>query len=196
MAQEETEARRISTTRGTISVRAKVKHESETVGLRIERGLKQSLVQVAKRKGINLNTLASQVFSSYVYWGQYVEELRMIPFGREALKELFEGISTETIEVASKRAGEEFAREEILFIFKRIDLDTVLRYIELRSSHFPAYHHWIENGAHHFTVQHDLGPNFSLYAKGFIASMLRNTIGARADFVDVSRNSITYSITH
>lgn len=137
----------------------------------------------------------SHIFISYADWWRYSEELHLIPFNADILKDLFQTLSKESIEEISRKAGETVAHEEIVFLFKHVTIETLLRYIEVRSSHFSAYHHWYENGEHHFTLRHELGTNFSLFVKGYLTSMVRSTIGGTVEFLDVSPNSITYRIT-
>ncbi len=172
------------------------RHRSDTVSLRIDNRLKFALSQEAKKKKMNLNSLATQIFTSYIDWGRYSDELRLIPFNEDILKQIFQALSKESIEEISTKAGETVAHEEIVFLFKRVTTETLIRYIEVRSAHFSAYHHWYENGQHYFTLQHDLGQNFCLFIKGYLNAMVRSTIGGVVDFLEVSPNSITYRITH
>lgn len=194
-SQDEIRVRGHPLSSGSPSRLAKGRHKTETISLRIDSKLKLLLSQEAKKRRINLNALASQIFTGYIDWWRYSEELHLVPFNNEVLKEIFQSLNRESIDNVARKAGELTAREEIMFLFNRIDLDTLLRYIEIRSAHFSAYHHWMEGGMHHFTLQHDLGINFSLFSKGYIASMIRGTIGGSVDFLDVSPNSITYRIT-
>lgn len=179
----------------SIGVR-RVKRSSETVSFRIDSKVKLILEDEARKKNINLNTLVSQIFSAYAFWGRYAEELGLLPLNKDILREIFNAISREEIENIAQKMGETVAHEEIVFLFNEVNPETVRQYIELRSSHFSAYHHWYENGMHHFTLQHDLGTNYSLFLKGYLLSMLRNTLGKGMESSDISPNSLTFSITN
>lgn len=167
---------------------------AESVSFRIDSRLRLILIEEAKKKSINLNNLVSQIFTEYVDWGRFAQELGILPFNKGIMKELFYALEKNSIIDIASRTGETIAREEVVFLFKHVNPETLLRYIERHFYHFPAYHHWYEDGRHNFTLQHDLGSNFSLFLKEYLISMFRTTVGKAIDFSDISPNAITFSI--
>ncbi len=118
----------------------------------------------------------------------------MIPFNMAVLRDLFNSMETDIVESVAKKAGEMTGPEEIVFVFNKVNPETVRRYIELRGSQLTAYHHWEENDRHHYVLQHDLGSNFTVYVKSFLESMLKVTLGKTIRFSALSPNSLTFSI--
>lgn len=168
----------------------------ETVTFRIASEIRSKLTEEARRSGTSLNSLVSQILSTYDLWGRQAKELGLLPFNKAILRELFNVINRDSLEAIAKRAGETVAREEIIFLFNEVSPETVRRYIELRGTHFSAYHHRYENGRHYFTLQHDLGINFSLFLKGYLSAAVKSAIEKTLDFWDTSPNSVSFSIPH
>jgi len=102
-------------------------------------------------------------------------------------------MTRDTIEKIGRRLGETSAKEEILFLFQRINPGTVFRYIQLWSSHFDAFDHTYDGKKHFFTIHHDVNLNFSVFAKEYVSSMIQSTLARPAQFETVSPSSVTFN---
>ncbi len=171
----------------------KQKRRSETVSFRIDPELRSALEEEAKSVGINLNALVSQIFRRYVSWERFAFKLRFLPVSKNLAREVFLALPISTVEPLSKRLGENSAREHILFLFQKINMPAVLRFIDLWISHFDACEHRFDGKHHHITIHHDINQNFSIFIKGYVSSMLRATVGKEVTFSDITPDSVTFT---
>ena len=169
------------------------KAKTETVSFRLNMALRSNLEDEARKLGINLNTLVSQIFNKHVSWERYADRLKFLPVSKDLLRETFQPMQREGIEKMARRLGENSAREQILFLFQQVNLATVVRFLELWSSHFEASEHRYDGRKHFFTFHHDVNLNFSFFAKEYVSAMMQNTISKAVQFENVSANSVTFS---
>jgi hypothetical protein len=173
--------------------RQPTKKKTETVSFRLNSVLRTTLEDEAKKLGINLNTLASQIFAQYLDWERYADRLKFLPVSKDLLRETFQPMQRENVERMARRLGETSARDHILFLFQQINLGTVVRFLELWSSHFEACEHRYDGRRHFFTLHHDVNLNFSFFAKEYVASMMHSTIAKPVQFESVSANALTFT---
>jgi len=166
--------------------------KTETVSYRIRSDLKSALADEARRLSINPNALVSQIFDRHISWGRYVEQLKFIPVSKDFLRLIFDSIPQKEAEKIGKLLGESAAREEILFLYSRINPETILSFIDLWASHFDAWDHQYERGKHIFTVKHDINLNYSRFTKEYLSAILDNTLETRVQFETMSPNSLTF----
>jgi hypothetical protein len=166
--------------------------KTETVSYRIRSDLKSALADEARRLGINPNALVSQIFDRHISWGRYVEQLKFIPVSKDFLRLIFDSIPQKESEKIGRLLGESAAREEILFLFSRINPDTILSFMDIWASHFDAWDHQYERGKHIFTVKHDVNLNYSHFTKEYVSAMLRGTLETSVRFETMSPNSLTF----
>jgi 5,10-methylenetetrahydrofolate reductase len=169
------------------------KKKTETVSFRLNATVRSTLEEEAKKLGINMNTLVSQIFSQYLDWERYADRLKFLPVSKHLLRETFQPMNRENVEKMARRLGETSARDEILFLFQQINLGTVVRFLELWSDHFDACEHRYDGRKHFFTLHHDVNLNFSYFAKEYVSSMMHSTIAKSVQFESVSANSVTFS---
>jgi len=163
------------------------------VSFRINPALRAGLEDEAKKVGVNLNTLVSQIFSRYMTWERYAGQLKFLPVSKDLLREVFQSMPKENIEKIARRLGETSAREQILFLFKQISMGSVLRFMELWGSHFEALDYNHDGKKHFFTLHHDVNLNFSIFVKEYVSSMIQSTLTKMVQFETVSPNSVTFS---
>ncbi len=169
------------------------KKKTETVTFRVNSAVRLALEEDAKRLGINLNTLVSQIFSRYASWDRYAGQLKFLPVSKDLLREMFQPMQQDAVEKVARKLGEVSAREQILFLFQQMNLGSVIRFIELWSNHFDAYEHRFEGKKHFFTLHHDVNMNFSVFTKEYLSTMLQATLARNLQFENVSPNSVTFS---
>ncbi len=177
----------------TPTMSRETKRRTETVSFRVDSLLRSSLEDDAKRLGVNLNTLVSQIFSRYVSWERYAGRLRFLPVSKDLLREMFQPMPKETVEKIARKLGETSAKEQIHFLFQQVNLGTVLRFIELWSKHFDATEHRYDGKRHFFTLYHDVNLNFSIFTKEYMSTMIQNLVSRPVQFDNVSPNSVTFS---
>ncbi len=171
----------------------KLRERTDTVSFRIGSGIRLSLEEEAKKNGVSLNTLVSQIFTYHTGWGRYARRLKLIPLSKDQLRELYGFMPREKIQEMAKRLAETMGREHILFLFQRIDLPCVMEFIEIWGNHFDAYEHRFNGKMHFYTFHHDVNLNFSHFIKEYMTSLLQTTISMIPRFENVGPNSVTFS---
>lgn len=177
----------------TPTIPREAKKKTESVSFRVDSLLRNALEDDAKRLGVNLNTLVSQIFRSYVSWERYAARLRLLPVSKDLLREMFQPMPKETVEKIARRLGETSAKEQIHFLFQQVNVGNVLRFIELWSKHFDATEHHYDGKRHFFTLYHDVNMNFSIFTKEYMSSMIQSLVSRPVQFDNVSPNSVTFS---
>ena len=177
----------------TVSVGREQQKKTETVSFRLNATVRSTLEEEAKKLGINMNTLVSQIFSQYLSWERYADRLKFLPVSKDLLRETFQPMQRDNVERMARRLGEGSARDEILFLFQQINLVSVVRFLELWSSHFEACEHRCDGRRHFFTLHHDVNLNFSYFAKEYVSSIMHSTVAKPVQFENVSANSVTFS---
>ncbi len=169
------------------------KAKSETVSFRVPSDLRLILEREARKTGVALNTVVTQIFARYASWGQFARRLKLLPVNKDFLREIFQSMEKEKIVEIAKRLGETTGREEILFLFHQINLQTVVEYIDVWTSHFDACKHHYNGKTHFYTVHHDVNLNFSIFTKEYLSSMIQSTIPRNVNFERVTPNALTFS---
>src|SRR2546422_1681595 len=171
----------------------KLRQRTDTVSFRIGSGLRLSLEEEAKKSGVSLNTLVSQILTYHTGWGRYARMLKLIPMSKDHLREVYHAMTKEKIHEIAKSLAETAGREHILFLFQHIDLSSVMEFIEIWGNHFDAYEHRYNGKAHFYTLHHDVNLNFSHFIKEYMTSLLQITIAKVPRFENVGPNSVTFS---
>jgi hypothetical protein len=171
----------------------KAAKKTETVSYRIRSDLKSALEEEGRRLGINSNALVSQILTRHIDWGRFTGRLNFIPVSKDFLRLIFDSLSREQIEKTARSLGETAAHEEILFLFTRINLVTVLQFLKLWASHFDASDYRYEGGKHVYTVKHEVNLNYSYFTKEYLSSLLRSSIGTNVTFEAMTPNSVTFA---
>ncbi|OLD04524.1 MAG: hypothetical protein AUJ07_03775 [Crenarchaeota archaeon 13_1_40CM_3_53_5] len=148
---------------------------TETVSFRINPVLRTGLEDEARKVGVNLNTLVSQIFSRYMTWERYAGQLKFLPVSKDLLREVFQSMQRETVEL------------------KQANIGAVLKFIDLWGSHFEACDHNYDGKKHFFTLHHDVNLNFSIFVKEYVSTMIQSTVARIVQFETVSPNSVTFS---
>ncbi len=171
----------------------KFRERTDTVSFRIGSGIRLSLEEEAKKSGVSLNTLVSQIFTYHTGWGRYARRLKLIPLSKDHLRELYQFMPKDKIQEIAKRLAETAGVEHILFLFQRIDLPSLMEFVEIWGNHFDAYEHRFNGKTHFYTLHHDVNLNFSHFIKEYMTALLQSTISKVPRFESISPNAVTFS---
>src|SRR6266436_10282313 len=171
----------------------KLRERTDTVSFRIGSGIRLSLEEEAKKSGVTLNTLVSQILSYHTGWGRYARMLKLIPMSKDHLRQVYSSITKERIHEIARGIAETAGRETIMLLFQHIDISSVMDFIEIWGNHFDAYEHRYNGRAHFYTFHHDVNLNFSHFIKEYMTSLLQTTISIVPHFEKVGPNAVTFS---
>jgi hypothetical protein len=171
--------------------------KSRSITFRIDTAVIDELQREADLKEFSLNVLVNQVLRRYVEWDRYESKLGMMPVPKIMLSTLID----KTMQLASdagisgaesyrdrvvKNAAEiafSLMKDSVLFMKKRYSLWTVLAVLQeyMKVSGITS-DHTIESGRKHvFVIQHELGENWSIFAKELLSLIFMTLAEVRAD---------------
>ncbi len=171
----------------------KLRERTDTVSFRIGNGIRLSLEEEAKKSGVTLNTLVSQILSYHTGWGRYARMLKLIPMSKDHLRQVYSSITKERIHEIAKGIAETAGRETIMLLFQHIDISSVMDFIEIWGNHFDAYEHRYNGRIHSYTLHHDVNSNYSYFIKEFVTTLIENIIPRTVRFEHLGPNSVSFS---
>ena len=184
--------------------------KSRSITFRLDETVIDELQREAGLKEFSLNVLINQILRRYVEWDRYEAKLGMMPVPKIMLSTLID----KTIQLASdaglasiesyrdkvvKNAAEiafNLMKDSVLFMKKRYNLWTLLAVLQeyMKVSGITS-DHTIETGRKHvFLIQHDLGDNWSLFAKELLSLIFERLAQVKAD-ISTTPNLVKAEVT-
>jgi hypothetical protein len=171
--------------------------KSRSITFRLDSNVIEELQREADEGEFSLNILVNHVLRRYVEWDRYEKKLRMIPVPTTLLSRLIdeiikvaadEGIPELNIhrdKIIKNVAETAFSviKDSVLFMKKKYNLWTVLDVLQeyMKVSGIMSDHR-IEPGRRHvFIIQHELGENWSLFAKELLYMIFAELAEVRAE---------------
>lgn len=152
---------------------------------------------------ISLNVLVNQILRRYIEWDRYENKLNLLPIPKQMLIKMID----ESIQVAkdakiqdledyrmkiAKNAAEialDIMKDSVLFMKKEYNLWTVLDVLRnyMKVAGITSDHSIQAGRKHVFIIQHDLGENWSLFAKELLSLIFTELAQVRADISETSK---------
>ena len=171
--------------------------KTKSITFRLDTMVIEELQREANQGEISLNVLVNQVLRRFVEWDRYENKLGMIPIPKSMLSTLID----ETIQLAKDAKIEDLEsyrtrivnnaaetalnvmRDSVLFMRKDYSFWTVLDVLrEYMKVAGIMSDHRIEAGRKHvFIIQHQLGENWSLFAKELLSKIFVELAKVKAD---------------
>jgi hypothetical protein len=177
--------------------------KTRSTTFRLDTMIIDELQRDADQQEISLNVLVNQILRRYIEWDRYENKLNLLPIPKLMLTRMIE----DTLEIAkdakigdlekyrnkiAKNAAEvafTIMKDSVLFMKKEYNLWTVLdvlrNYMKVAGI---TSDHTLEAGRKHiFIIQHDLGPNWSLFAKELLSLIFAELAQVRANISETSK---------
>lgn len=168
--------------------------KTSTFTFRIDKEYEKVLREEAQSKKITVNTLANQIFGDYVEWQRYMERFGTIILSRDAFKIVLDSLDEKNLLNLAIDIGEKAPKEFILFKWKGIATDNVIKFIKMYFDHcgFGTHDQTRAEGKVIFSIRHDLGKKGSLFLKTFLETLIKSTLGKSCNST-VTANSLVLS---
>jgi hypothetical protein len=180
----------------TSSTRKKPKTLIRSV--RITKELDNLLEKDAKAKRVSVNSLISIIMTKYAEMDRYNERFGTITLRREGFRSILEAIEDDTITSLAKDIGTQIPKQFLLFWFKKMNLETYLKYLSLvcKYSGFAEYEVDTNEDETEYiiTLIHDLGEKWSIFLKNWFEQGIKTTIGIVPNLLDVSKNTVVVRV--
>lgn len=170
--------------------------KTRSVTFRIDSSVVDELQREADGKEVSLNVLVNQILKRYSEWDRYENKLGIIPVPKTMLSSLVDKAVTvaknrgikdiepyrdEIIKHAAEIAFN-IMKDSVLFMKKNYNLWTVLSVLQeyMKVSGINS-DHTIQGRKHIFVLQHDLGENWSLFAKELLTIIFEKLAKAKIE---------------
>jgi hypothetical protein len=163
--------------------------------IRLSKGLDELLQNDANSKRITVGALISTILTKYSQWDRYTEKFDMITLRQETIKAILEATEDETLIRKAREIGAKIPKEFLMFWFKKTDLESYLRYLELLCNYggFARYEFEANGDVYVITLLHNMGEKWSLFLKHVMEEGIMTTIGSLPRF-EVNKGSLVIRI--
>ncbi len=145
--------------------------------IRITKEMDDLIRQDAKGSGVTVNALISSILTKYAEWDRYADRFGFVTVPRDGFRTLLAAVDEKKlIETGFDLRIAKRWREMSLLWFKRVNLDSYLRYLSLQMRYGRLADYEMQTGADGDTISlhHDLGANFSLLLSRGIEQVLES----------------------
>lgn len=177
--------------------------KTKSITFRLDSTVVEELQRDADQGEISLNVLVNQVLKRYVEWDRYENKLGMMPIPKSMLTTLIDEAlqlaeDAKIVDLESYRnkivgnaaqTALNVMKDSVLFMRKEYSFWTVLdvlrQYMKVAGI---VSDHRIETGRKHvFIIQHDLGDNWSLFAKELLSKIFIELAQVRSEISTTSK---------
>ncbi len=168
-------------------------NKSVNLSCRIEKKIYDELVADAKRKGISLNSLMSNMTKHHVTWKRYADEIGFVPITKRMIGKLFKHLDRDTIEKIAYDLGGTVPRELLFLTYDEMEFENFMRILEINALRFGAVKHTHENGVHVLNIHHGISENFSHFL-GCAHLRMAEDLSLKMKITNSDRNMICMTI--
>jgi hypothetical protein len=179
---------------GEIALRSKSIHQ----GFRIDEDVLAGIKKEALKRELSLNKLINKILKDWVSRDMYFSELGFIPTSKESIRIWLEKLEEKDIIEDAKEFGRTRAQDYVMYFFGEVTIHTLLQFLEILFSRFPAYQHKINNNNHCFTVNHDVSRNYTIFFGVLLKALIEPIINNPVKIGNPTSNmlNISFEIDH
>src|SRR5437667_5438813 len=118
------------------SYQFKNKTKSVTRTVRIDEDIDYQLEKLAHEQRVSVNYFANQALRKFVEWDVFADRLGFVTLPSDIFEKLVGFVTDEQAKELGGWFGKNLAKDLIAFLFKRVDLETSVRSVELLA---PSY---------------------------------------------------------
>lgn len=171
--------------------------KTKSITFRLDSTVVEELQRDANEGEISLNVLVNQVLKRYVEWDRYEIKLGMMPIPKLMLATLIDeamqlAVDAKITDLESYRAkivnnaaqtALKVIKDSVLFMRKEYSFWTVLDVLRqyMKVAGIISDHRIETERKHVFIIQHDLGENWSLFAKELLSKIFIELAQVRAE---------------
>lgn len=168
--------------------------KGESISLRLDSIVLDTLRQEASQKGITLNRLVSQTIKERVDWYSNAARAGFIPVRRKLMVTLIEKFSEEEICSLAEYIAMRDTKDCVLLLRSEYSIESATDVMEtwVRISGY-AYRHEIHDTRHSYVIEHDMCKKWSLY----LAELFKNILAQfnlKGIGFDITENSLAFAL--
>lgn len=166
---------------------------NSVITVRVCSEVKEKLQAESEKKSITLNNLISRILTEHVRWGVYAGDIGLVFLTKSCFKDFLQKLDEKTVRTISSDVCKEAMRNVVVFLKEDVTVDNFLEVLDmwLESSRIPFRH--INNGKHHYVIQHNLGRKWSIHITTMAGALLAD-MGYKMLNQKIGDHSITFAI--
>jgi len=160
--------------------------KSVTRTIRIDDDINYQLEKLAHEQRVSVNYFANQALRKFVEWDIYAERLGFVTLPPDIFEKLMALITDAQARDLGGWVGKNLAKDLIAYLFKRVDLETSVRGLELLGPRYgKAFRFEYSNDGHLTTVilNHGFGRNASQFYGEAVKALLKDLVNTQVDTV-------------
>lgn len=149
-------------------------NESATVTFRIDKVVLDRIREEADHRDMSLNSFLNQILREFTEWDMFMPDAGSIPVAKPVVIQMFEKMTKDEIQDLAVKIGKNAIEDMVLFMRGSIDLDSFLRWIEVRMKNCSVdVNHIVDSNKHRYIMKHNLGENWALYNKTMLETIFK-----------------------
>ncbi len=159
--------------------------------VRLDPAMDELLKRDAESRGISVNALMSQIFVKYAEWDRLAERFPMISISRQGFRDLMSRLSEQDLKEHASEAGAKNAPEITLFWYKRLNLQTFLKFVGALSRFGKTFEYELDVHGREYciTLHHEINERYSEFLRLYFDSAVKTIVGI-APKIEVGKTSI------
>jgi hypothetical protein len=156
-----------------------------TRAFKIEENLDAEILGHAEKAGITPSSLVSQILRKYVEWGQFTGSGTMLlTLEKEIFASFLDEVNEERLIEIARSSSLVSTHEVLKFRYKKINLDTVMDFLEKLSKYSNMGEVNIvldeeRQGYYEINIRHSLGMKWSIFLSEYVSGILSSFLGMR-----------------
>jgi hypothetical protein len=167
---------------------------TESVTLRFDRNILDSLRSEAKDKQVSLNALVNQIARQHLDWHAHATKAGFITVRKSKITKILEKISEkDVVEIAEYIAKKE-SKSFVMMLRNEYSIYSALEVIEtwIKIAGY-SYRHEARGSEHSYVIQHDMGRKWSLYLREQYRFIFEDFGLPRVEF-DASESTLSFKV--
>ncbi|MDE1862262.1 MAG: hypothetical protein KGI33_05050 [Thaumarchaeota archaeon] len=136
---------------------------------RIDGEVYSLLEEEARQKEISMNTLLNQIGKEHLFRNKF-KKIGCVLTPKDVLREIFDGIDSETLTEIANKLGSKHAIEYIQMFNQDGTETNPVEFLEMWFKRFPESQHKVHGSIHYFSARHDINEKYSSFEREFVRS--------------------------
>jgi hypothetical protein len=150
------------------------------LGFRVDADVLDSIRKAASRTETTVSNQTNKILRNWVTRDAYFQELGFIPMSKDILRAWINKIEERELIFQAKEFGLS-AAELVGYFFGEVNVNTLIKFLEVLLSRFQSYQHHIEDKTHSFHINHDVCMNYSIFYGELLRALIEPIIKGPVD---------------
>ncbi len=147
--------------------------------IRVSSRLAASLEREAREAKISVNSLVSSILERHDEWGKQAERFGFVHISRDLFGQFLDAIDDDDLALMAREFGRSMSTDLIVFWFKEVSLESVLRYLSLLSEYQKLFTLDLTelHGSYVIIAHHAFGEKGSVWFLNFLREAVETNLG-------------------